>query len=98
MNRAGCVPDLVVRKRPHFPIDYLVCQWKRRDGPSKESKGSTKKSNGTPCIDLLVQVTNLQFGLEVRLMIAHRVRTVAGFLAVLAHHDHQSLNRRPCVP
>jgi hypothetical protein len=72
------VPDLVVRKRPHFPIDYLVCQWKRRDGPSKESKGSTKKSNGTPCIDLLVQATNLQFGVEVHLMIAHRVRTLAG--------------------
>jgi hypothetical protein len=36
--------------------------------------------------------------LDFHLMIAHRVRTVAGFLAVLAHHDHQSLNRRPCVP
>jgi len=92
------VPDLVVRKRPHFPIDYLVCQWKRRDGPSKESKGSTKKSNGTHCIDLLVQVTNLQFGPEVHLMIAHSVRTVAGFLAVSTHDDHRSLNRRPCVP
>ena len=27
-------------------------------------------------------------------MIAHRVQTDAGFLAVLAHHDHRSLNRR----
>jgi hypothetical protein len=31
-------------------------------------------------IDLLVQVTNLQFRLEVYLIIAHRVQTVAGFL------------------
>ena len=35
MNRAGCVPDLVVRKRPHFPIDYLVCHWEK-EGRSVE--------------------------------------------------------------
>ncbi len=35
MNGAGCVPDLVVRKRPHFLIDYLVCQWEK-EGRSVE--------------------------------------------------------------
>ena len=29
------MPDLVVRKRPHFPIDYLVCQWEK-EGRSVE--------------------------------------------------------------
>ena len=35
MNRAGCVPDLVVRKTPHFPIDYVVCHWEK-EGRSVE--------------------------------------------------------------
>ena len=45
-------------------------------------------------IDLLVKMTDIEFGLRVHLGVVHRVQTVSGFLADLAHHDHRSLDRR----
>ena len=45
-------------------------------------------------IDLMVKMTDLEFGFEVHLVVVHSVQAVSGFLADLAHHDHRSLDRR----
>jgi len=44
-------------------------------------------------IDFLVQVPNLEFGLEIDLVIVLRPQTIARFRAVLAHHDDGRLQR-----
>ena len=44
-------------------------------------------------IDFLVQVPNLEFGLEIDLVIILRSQSIASFRAVLTHHDHGCLQR-----
>jgi hypothetical protein len=44
-------------------------------------------------IDFFVQVPDLQFCLEVDLVVVLRANPVLRLLAVLAHHDHRRLDR-----
>jgi hypothetical protein len=48
---------------------------------------------GEQMVDLLVQVPDFQFRLEIDLIIVLRAQAVFGLLAVLAHHDDRRLNR-----